>query len=145
MAKTATLVIPNVHLNTLEQQRLALGNISQEATLGVSQTELDAINGIQNMLDHWSDERNAGNLLQMGDIVNCKDEADRHWWDRTYIFICELPTGACCVTHQEDWEDSTVDWELIHVQCCEKQELYVETVLSETQIQCLRDNSMWEE
>lgn len=51
----AYLKISNVDLELLEEQRLTLATITQNVAL--TKEQLDAINGIQNMLDDWSDQR----------------------------------------------------------------------------------------
>ena len=48
------LSIENVDLEALEAQRLVLGQIDREKLPG---WQGDALNGIQNMLDSWSDAR----------------------------------------------------------------------------------------
>ena len=54
-AHTSTdwLIMKNVDLKLLEQQRLRLAGIDRD-TLTAEQAE--ALDGVQNMLDYWSDE-----------------------------------------------------------------------------------------
>lgn len=62
-----TLVIKNVDLDLLEQQRISLGR----RMLGLTLTEADEENlqGLMNMLDDWSDKRYNASL---GSVENQK-------------------------------------------------------------------------
>ncbi len=51
----STLIVKNVDLLKLEEQRKTLSGIDRSRRLNSNQIE--AIDGIQNMLDNWSDQR----------------------------------------------------------------------------------------
>ena len=53
----STLVIDNVDLDQLEKQRLVLAELMYYATDDLEQNYINALDGILNMLDEWSDTR----------------------------------------------------------------------------------------
>lgn len=52
--ESQTLKIPNVDFALLDSQRLTLATIPRD---GMSFEQIEAIDGIESMLDFWSDER----------------------------------------------------------------------------------------
>lgn len=53
----STFTIPDVDLELLERQRKALATLTfSDAFKELSQPQREAINGILNMLDEWSDQ-----------------------------------------------------------------------------------------
>jgi len=59
MANHETLVVENVDLDLLEEQRLALARVIECAIKGrqANAGDLELSEGVQQMLDAWSDER----------------------------------------------------------------------------------------
>ena len=65
---SSTLTIEEVDLSLLEMQRVALASISPKARRHFKKRQIEALDGIQNMLDAWSDKRYFENFVNYSEL-----------------------------------------------------------------------------
>lgn len=75
------IIIPNVNVELLEEQRLALVRVTSAMSLvqpaGVTEEDVKMLDGLLHMLDYWSDERLKRNPIQPPTNRRKKDEPGR--------------------------------------------------------------------
>ena len=98
----STLVIDNVDLDQLEKQRLVLAELMYYATDDLEQNYINALDGILNMLDEWSDTR--ASRKRRGLCSNCGQRRE----DERYL-QCE----RCRRKGRENTSDSRIGMILV--------------------------------